>query len=116
MRVAWVALLFLGCTGGTMTVPDAGVPKKDAGLPVVDSGTPPVPDAGPACGAKQLCTRTIGECKVTLTQASCEAFYANKANCLDMAGYTACNCYCVQEQACGDYFACGQLCFNDYCR
>lgn len=86
---------------------------NDSGPAVLDSGTP---DAGPACGPKALCTRTITECKAALTQAACEGYYANKANCLDMAGYTYCNCYCITEATCGDYFTCGQLCFNDYCR
>jgi hypothetical protein len=107
-------LLFLAC--GSSPTPDAGMPLKDAGPPEPDAGEMPAFDAGPACGPKQLCTRTISGCKINLTQASCEAYYANKANCLDMAGYTYCNCYCVQESACADYFACGQLCFNDYCR
>ena len=116
MRMLWVGTLVavLGCGGNTPT-PDAGT-TKDAGTIEPDAGEMPIPDAGPTCGAKTLCTRTITDCKIALTQSSCEAYYANKANCLDMAGYTYCNCYCITEATCGDYFACGQLCFNDYCR
>jgi hypothetical protein len=33
-----------------------------------------------------------------------------------MAAYTACNCGCITEPTCSDYFACGNLCFNDHCR
>jgi hypothetical protein len=77
------------------------------------------PDAGkpaPTCGPAQLCSRTINECNQTFTQASCEAWYAKPSNCTDMAKYVECNCECVKEATCSDYFACGNICFNDYCK
>ncbi len=117
MRIVQLGMMaaLLSCSGVTVPM-DAGTPFDAGVMEEPDAGAMEEPDAGPTCGAKALCTRTITDCKIALTQASCEAYYANAANCLDMAGYTYCNCYCVQESKCADYFACGQLCFNDYCR
>lgn len=67
------------------------------------------------CGPTQLCTRTIDDCGENLTLEACEGFYANEANCADMAAYTACNCECVTRGTCEAYFACGNNCFNEHC-
>ncbi len=71
---------------------------------------------GASCGPTELCKRTIDECKEPMTQATCEGWYATASNCKDMAAYTQCNCGCIGEATCSDYFACGQLCFNDSCK
>jgi len=96
----------------------------DGGLQVVDppplmQPSPPPPDAGAppmSCGPAQLCSRSIDECNQNFSQASCEAWYAKPSNCVDMAKYVECNCECVKEATCADYFACGNLCFNDHCK
>ena len=71
----------------------------------------------PSCGPTQLCARTIDECEIDLQQAQCEGWYADPAQhmCADIEGYTACNCNCVDEPTCDEYFSCGMLCFEDYC-
>jgi len=68
------------------------------------------------CGPTQLCNRTIQECKQSITQQDCEAFYTSSGNCTDIAAYTTCNCNCITEATCSDYFACGNICFNDHCK
>ncbi len=109
-----LTLALAACGGG---MPDGGLvdttPMRDAGPPMVDAGMPkPM-----TCGPSNLCSRTINECATpNLTQASCEGWYARASNCRDMAAYTACNCECVKEATCSDYFACGNLCFNDHCK
>ncbi|MCH9687100.1 MAG: hypothetical protein K0V04_37035 [Deltaproteobacteria bacterium] len=72
---------------------------------------------GAACGPAQLCARTINECEIELTQDQCEGWYADPAQnmCYDIEGYTACNCNCVEEPTCDEYFACGMTCFEDFC-
>ncbi len=70
---------------------------------------------GGTCGPTELCARTINDCGETLTQESCELFYADMSNCADMAQYTTCNCDCMAQDTCENYFACGQNCFNDHC-
>jgi len=94
---------------GSMTTapaPDAGPPKPDAGMQMQVT-----------CGPANLCSRTLNECATpNLTQASCEGWYARASNCRDMPAYTACNCDCIGEATCSDYFACGNLCFNDHCK
>ena len=87
---------------------------------VRDSG-PPAMDAGPTgttllCSPTELCERSINECAAKLTQTQCEGWYAKQSNCRDMNAYIACNCNCITEATCSDYFACGNLCFNDSCK
>jgi len=82
------------------------------------SGEPGSESTGaPACGATQLCSRTIDECEIELTQEQCEGWYADPAQhmCDDIDGYTVCNCNCVEEPTCDEYFSCGMLCFEDFC-
>lgn len=68
-----------------------------------------------ACGAVELCTRTIDDCDIDLTLESCTAWYDEPTNCADMDAYTACNCDCVEQDTCDGYFACGDVCFADHC-
>ena len=85
--------------------------------PTLSLGGPPTTGSpSNSCGPAQLCSRTINECNEKLTQTQCEGWYAKASNCRDMSAYVACNCDCVTEATCSDYFACGNLCFNDFCK
>lgn len=95
----------LACGGG-----DDGVDYT----PAIDSGASAGIDAA-TCGAAKLCMRSIDECDVDLSQASCEAWYAEPGNCANMAAYTVCNCQCIDQATCDEYFACGEICFADHC-
>ena len=109
-----LSLALAACGGGSM---QGGLVNL---TPVNDAG-PPAMDAGPTgvtllCTPDDLCERSINECSAKLTQTQCVGWYANKSNCRDMDAYTACNCDCIVEATCSDYFACGNLCFNDHCK
>ena len=69
---------------------------------------------GGTCEPADLCTRTIDECMVDIDMPSCLAFY-DGGMCADIAAYTACNCDCITAATCDEYFACGNLCFNNAC-
>ncbi len=75
------------------------------------------PDAEPSCGPPALCSRTINDCGIALTQQQCEGWYADPAQhmCDDIVSYTTCNCVCVNEATCDLYFSCGTTCFEDNC-
>ena len=113
LKSLFLALFLAGCGGGM----EGGLVNL---TPVNDGGPPKVMDAGTGmtllCGPQELCERSINECKATLTQVQCEGWYAKTTNCRDMQAYTACNCDCVTEATCSDYFACGNICFNDHCK
>ncbi len=98
------------CGGGDDDGADASAPGIDAAVP--DAAAP---DGGAACGPTELCTRSINECGVALTLEQCEAWYADPASCADINGYTACNCQCIDELTCTEYFDCGQICFENWC-
>ncbi len=111
-RFFLLALALVACggpmQGGLVDLtpkPDGG-PPRDAGM----SGMTLL------CTPTDLCERSINECAANLTQTSCEGWYAKTSNCRDMNAYTACNCDCITEATCSDYFACGNLCFNDHCK
>ena len=73
-------------------------------------------DAAATCGAAALCDRTIDDCHVAISRASCLGFYdPATTTCGDLAGYTACNCACIEQPSCDGYFACGTTCFEDWC-
>ncbi|MEC7524552.1 MAG: hypothetical protein VYE22_32030 [Myxococcota bacterium] len=70
----------------------------------------------PTCGGAELCARTIDECGTDITQEACEGFYdESTTTCGDLDGYTRCNCRCIEEPTCDDYFSCGMTCFEDWC-
>ncbi len=100
-----------GGTGGTVATGGSGGATGGASGSGGGAGS-----GGASCGPTELCKRTIEECKEPMTQATCEGWYATASNCKDMAAYTLCNCDCIKEANCSDYFACGQLCFNDSCK
>ena len=130
-----------GCGDDSSTGDDAADPTS-GGVADTDDGPTPLPPPGStgepgstgspgesssdsaaestgsaACGPTQLCSRTINECEIELTQAQCEGWYGDPAQhmCADIDGYTSCNCGCVEEPTCKDYFDCGMLCFEDFC-
>jgi hypothetical protein len=105
-----------GTTTGTGGAGGAGGGTGGMGGAGATGGAGGMGGGAPACGPAELCSRTINECMQNLSQAQCEGWYADPANCADMAGYTSCNCACVGEATCSDYFACGNLCFNDFCK
>ncbi len=109
---SWVLMIALvaavGCGGGGDD--DDGSPAVDA--PAIDAAI----DAAPACGAADLCARTRGECMVNISEAQCLGFYdPATTTCEDIAGYTTCNCNCVEAPTCSEYFDCGTVCFEDWC-
>jgi hypothetical protein len=115
-----LAIVAAGCNGDPK---GGGTPTTAAGTGGAggqggegDKGGGGAGGAAPACGPAALCSRTIDECRETISPADCAAFYANPANCADMPGYTSCNCDCIVEATCSDYFACGNLCFNEFCQ
>ncbi len=81
------------------------------------SSTASSSDSGPvdACGPTELCTRSIEECGLQWELAQCEAWYDDPTQCADFDGYVACNCDCIGEETCDDYYGCGSICFEDYC-
>jgi hypothetical protein len=97
--------------GGTMQQVDPPSLVIPTGTPV-DTGTPP------SCGGADLCARSIDECGIVMDQAECESWYdvaEDIGDCADIEAYTQCNCDCIGEDTCDGYFACGQLCFVDFC-
>ena len=78
----------------------------------VDEGEPT--DA-PACEPADLCMMSIDDCGIEMTLDQCEGWYAEPTNCADMDGYVECNCECLTEAVCDDYFSCGEICFADLC-
>lgn len=104
------AAALAACGGGTPPV------EIDATPPADTVATPDVGIDAPACGGEALCARSINECGVTLTMPQCLTFYdPATTTCADIAGYTTCNCACITEATCGEYFACGMTCFEDWC-
>lgn len=85
------------------------------GLSYDAAGDSPQVETGPSCGPTELCERSINECAANLTQSQCEGWYATASNCANMAAYTSCNCDCISEATCNDYFSCGQICFDTHC-
>ena len=68
-----------------------------------------------ACTPHELCSETIDRCEVNMPIENCEWWYEDEANCADLNGYVNCNCDCLAEDTCDDYFACGQFCFDEFC-
>jgi hypothetical protein len=110
-RLAAVLFLSAAACGGMEVVDPPPLMQPSTPAPVADAGMPAA-----ACGPQQLCERTINECNQNFTQMACEGWYAKASNCTDMAKYVECNCECVEEATCSDYFACGNICFNDHCK
>ena len=50
-----------------------------------------------------------------MTLDSCTGWYDGAGNCADMDAYVECNCGCLAEDACDDYFGCGEACFAQHC-
>ena len=107
--VAWSAVVDC-CMSPVMNV-HCGQDCEDDQSPGVSGGSV----SAPSCNPTKLCMRTINACGVGITQSDCENWYQTPSNCADMSSYLACNCNCYCESSCGDYFDCGQSCFNQFC-
>jgi hypothetical protein len=105
-----MALSLAACGGGD----DDGPPEQlDASI---DAPADAPLDSAPACGGAQLCERTRGECMVNISEAACLAFYEPATtSCADITSYTACNCNCITQPTCTEYFDCGTTCHEDWC-
>ena len=120
LRKRWAGLLvastlILGaCSSDDDKSPDGGLKYTPADA--TGSGDSAQKDSTATCGPKELCTRSVNECAAKLTQQSCEGWYQDAANCVNMSAYTTCNCKCLTDATCDGYFACGEVCFNDHCK
>jgi hypothetical protein len=103
------ALTSFGCDGGDPTEPLVLDDDPVDSTPVVT--TPPEP----SCGPIELCTRSTQECGYEVTVETCASWYDEPANCADMDAYVECNCDCLGQDTCDQYYACGELCFADHC-
>lgn len=118
--LTFLSATLLGCepegegdTGYTLVGPPGTALPGEPGDTDGDTEGDDMSDAW--CEPFDLCTRTIDECEIDITIDSCEGWYADEANCADMAGYLACNCDCLTEATCDGYFACGEICYADFC-
>jgi hypothetical protein len=100
-----------GCSaedGGPMFV------QVDPPSTVIPSGNTDGTD-GLSCEPFDLCSETIDRCEVNMTVEQCEWWYEDENNCADLDAYIECNCECLDEETCDDYFSCGQFCFDEFC-
>ena len=99
---------------------DGGEDPTDGQDPLIldqdtDEPAPPVTTPEPTCGPTELCTRSTQECGYAVTVEVCATWYDEPANCADMDAYTSCNCDCVGEPTCDEYYSCGEVCFARHC-
>lgn len=113
--------LVAGCNGdgsdgqeeGAATMSESAGSTGDESLGS-ESGSSSSGVAG-ACGPTELCTRSIEDCGLEWELAQCEAYYDDDTQCADFDAYVECNCQCLGEETCDDYYGCGSICFEDHC-
>jgi len=94
---------------------DATADDDDATADDDDATADDDDDTMGTCGPPELCERSIADCGVAMGMPQCLDWYDDDGNCTNMTGYIACNCDCIGEPVCDDYFVCGEVCFNQFC-
>ena len=67
------------------------------------------------CDSEQLCHHRIELCNESILPEDCTQWYGNPDNCLGMPFLVDCECSCLVNDSCSDFFTCLEACGQTHC-